>query len=329
MTIDIEVPSLGESVTEATIAEWLKSEGDYVEMDEAIAEVETDKVTLEINAPSAGVLEKISSPAGEDVEVGAIIGQIDDTAEKPAASQSDKKQSDRPSVSKADQTQSPTPSSAENNKKTSTKTSTEITGDDRLSPAVKKMIDEHNLTPSDIPSSGKDGRLTKGDVMAHIQAPETGQETRANQQPVDVTNPEERVRMTRLRQRIAERLKEAQNTAAMLTTFNEVDMSAVKEARGKYKQKFADKYGIKLGFMSFFVKAAVKALKEYPAVNGEIQGNEMVYKNYYNIGVAVSTDDGLVVPVVEDCESKSFADIEQSINDLGTRARSGQLSMDE
>jgi 2-oxoglutarate dehydrogenase E2 component (dihydrolipoamide succinyltransferase) len=321
MSVDIEVPSLGESVTEATIAEWLKSEGDYVAMDEAIAEVETDKVTLEINAPAAGVLEKISSQAGEDVEVGAIIGQIDDTADKPAGQESDTDQDSTDTDKETVSTQSPTPSSAENNKKSM--------GDDRLSPSVKKLVDEHNLTPSDIPSTGKDGRLTKGDVMAYIRSLDDTSASRPTQQPVDTGAQEERVRMTRLRQRIAERLKEAQDTAAMLTTFNEVDMSAVKKARAKYKQKFADKYGVKLGFMSFFVKAAVKALQEFPAVNAEIQGNEMVYKNYYNIGVAVSTDDGLVVPVIENCDAKSFADIEQTINDLGGRARSGQLSMDE
>ncbi|MCB1530543.1 MAG: 2-oxoglutarate dehydrogenase complex dihydrolipoyllysine-residue succinyltransferase [Rhodospirillales bacterium] len=317
----IVVPTLGESVSEATVAKWLKKEGEVVSADEPIVELETDKVTLEVNAPEAGTIRKIIVAEGKNVEVGAILGEI---GESSAANDS-------------------APAAAEAPKKETPAASAGAEEEPKLSPAVLKLVSDHNLDPDKIPASGKDGRLTKEDVLAFVNDGGSAAETPAPQavstHPVEVSaaletprapgEREERVRMTRLRQSIAKHLKDAQNTAAMLTTFNEVDMGAVMDLRKEYKDSFEKKHGVKLGFMSFFVKAAVNALKEIPAVNAEIDGDELVYKNYYDIGVAVSTPQGLVVPVVKDCDDKSMADIEKSIMDVGTRARDGKLSMDE
>lgn len=304
---EIKVPTLGESVTEATVAQWLKKEGDRVEADEPIVELETDKVTLEVNAPSAGVITSIIIKAGEEVAVGAVLGEIDSKAANDSVGKADTKKS------------------------APAKQSAPVQEEEKLAPAVRKMVDDNKLNPADISGTGKGGRLTKEDVVNHV-AGKAAHEV-AGVKPV-ATDPrahvrEERVRMTRLRQSIAKRLKEAQNTAAMLTTFNEVDMSAVMEMRNAYKDRFEKKYGVKLGFMSFFVKACVNALKEFPAVNAEIDGDEIVYKNYYDIGVAVSTPQGLVVPVVRDCEGKNMATIEKDISELGLRARDGKLGMDD
>jgi 2-oxoglutarate dehydrogenase E2 component (dihydrolipoamide succinyltransferase) len=299
----IVVPTLGESVSEATVAQWLKKEGDPVAADEPIVELETDKVTLEVNAPAAGTLVSITVKPGESVGVGALLGEIsagsaaNDTA-KAAPTQ----------VAAA----TPAPKAEEA----------------KLAPAVRKMVDDHNLNPAAMSGTGKDGRLTKEDVIRHVSAP-TPQTSNVPATPREIGPREERVKMSRLRQRIATRLKEAQNTAAMLTTFNEVDMSAVMELRNRYKDSFEKKHGVKLGFMSFFVRAAVNALKELPAVNAEISGDEIIYKNYYDLGVAVSTPQGLVVPVVRDCDTKSLAQIEKDIGDLGARARDGKLGIDE
>jgi 2-oxoglutarate dehydrogenase E2 component (dihydrolipoamide succinyltransferase) len=305
----ILVPTLGESVSEATVANWLKKEGETVKADEPIVELETDKVTLEVNAPAAGVISRILAPKGANVGVGAILGEIGAGSAandvKPAAAPAPVAAAPAPAVS-----------------------APAASNDDRNGPAVRKMAEENKIDTSAIAGSGKDGRVTKGDVLAHMAAPMPAAPVKAAV-PVSKAEREERVRMTRLRQSIAKRLKEAQNTAAMLTTFNEVDMTAIMAIRESYKDAFEKKHGVKLGFMSFFVKAAVNALKEFPSVNASIDGEDIVYKNYYDLGVAVSTPQGLVVPVVKDCDVKSMAQIEKDIMDVGKRARDGKLSIDE
>lgn len=301
----ILVPTLGESVSEATVAKWLKNEGDAVKADEPIVELETDKVTLEVNAPTAGVLAKVSMPVGSSVKVGQLLGEI--TAGSGAVSAP---VSTTPAAAPAIPAAAPVA--------------------EKLSPAVTKMVGDNNINPADVAGTGKDGRLTKGDVIAHIETPKVSVAAPVVVGPARAAGPrEEKVKMTRLRQKIAQRLKEAQNTAAMLTTFNEVDMGAVMEMRNLYKDVFEKKHGVKLGFMSFFVKAAVNALRELPAVNAEISGDEIIYKNYYDISVAVSTPQGLVVPVVKDCDIKSMAQIEKDIGALGMRAKDGKLTVDE
>ncbi|MGZ9097306.1 MAG: 2-oxoglutarate dehydrogenase complex dihydrolipoyllysine-residue succinyltransferase [Micavibrio sp.] len=312
----IVVPTLGESVSEATVAQWLKKEGDSVAADEPILELETDKVTLEVNAPAAGTLVAITVKSGETVKVGAILGEIGagNAANDSKATAPEKKSG------------SDIPASAAVMAKTQTATAPEA--DQKLAPSVRKMVDDNKIDPASVTGTGKDGRLTKDDVMRHVSAP-TPKTTNVPAAPRDIGPREERVKMSRLRQRIAERLKEAQNTAAILTTFNEVDMSAVMELRSRYKDQFEKKHGVKLGFMSFFVRAAVSALRDLPAVNAEISGDEIIYKNFYDLGVAVSTPQGLVVPVVRDCDTKSLAQIEKDIGDVGTRARDGKLGIDE
>jgi len=316
MATEIIVPALGESVKEATVAKWLKNVGDSVSVDEPLVELETDKVTLEVNAKSAGVLKEIKVQTGGNVEVGAVLGSI---AEGAAGAKSEKAaKSAAPAKTDAPKAQQAASKPANN--------------DTFLSPAVRKIADDNNLDASNIDGTGKDGRITKGDVLEALKAPAATPAAKAPAQPAGPRNNagrEERVKMTRLRQRIAERLKDAQNTAALLTTFNEVDMSHVMALRNQYKESFEKKHGVKLGFMSFFVKAAVQALKDFPAVNAEIDGTDIVYKNYYDIGVAVSTPTGLVVPVVRDADQKGFAGIEKEIGDLGLRARDGKLGLDE
>ncbi|MCB9989561.1 MAG: 2-oxoglutarate dehydrogenase complex dihydrolipoyllysine-residue succinyltransferase [Rhodospirillales bacterium] len=319
----IVVPALGESVSEATVANWLKKEGEAVVTDEPIVELETDKVTLEVNAPADGVISKIAAAEGSNVEVGALLGEI---SEGSAAN-------DTAAATKAEAAAAPKHERLDDDKPAAKN------DDLGLSPAVRKLVDEHNIDPSRIKGTGKGGRLLKEDVLNFIENKAPVAEARPTEivstHPVQESAPrelgprEERVRMTRLRQRISERLKEAQNTAAILTTFNEVDMGAVMDLRKEYKEHFEKKHGVKLGFMSFFVKACVNALKEIPAVNAEIDGDEIIYKNYYDLGVAVSTPQGLVVPVVRDCDSKSMAQIEKDINDVGARAREGKIQIDE
>ncbi len=308
MSTDIKVPTLGESVVEATIAKWLKNEGDAVKADEPLVELETDKVAVEVPAPVSGKLEKILVQAGATVNVGALLGSIAEGA-AGAASAAPKATAPAPSLAPA-----PAIKSAEQ----------------PLSPAVRKAVAESGANPADIAGTGKDGRLTKADVAAHVAKPAAPAPTPA---PVAVppapAGAEERVRMTRLRATIARRLKEAQNTAAMLTTFNEVDMTNVMALRNQYKDVFEKKHGVKLGFMSFFVKAAVQALKDIPAVNAEIDGEDIVYKNYYHVGVAVGTDKGLVVPVLRNADMLSFAGIEKTIADYGKKARDGQLQISD
>jgi 2-oxoglutarate dehydrogenase E2 component (dihydrolipoamide succinyltransferase) len=367
MSVEIRVPSLGESVTEATVAKWFKQIGDPVEADEPLVELETDKVTLEFNAPASGVLAEITVEEGGEVEVGALLGSINDEASAEAA----------PARARPAESPAKAPPGE---------------GNGALAPAVRKLIDEHGLDPAKITPTGPRGNITKGDVLAAIEAAQSdgaeaareephfgsataepqaraeARETRSDGAPAPKPTPEraapetpaaakprpsappearpipaperkivpqpgrgreERVRMTRLRRRIAERLKEAQNTAAILTTYNEADLGAVLELRKRYRDSFEKKHGVRLGFMSFFVKASVNALQAFPAVNAEIDGDEIVYKHYYDIGVAVGTPSGLVVPVVRNADQLSFAEVEKTINDLGARARDGQLAMEE
>jgi 2-oxoglutarate dehydrogenase E2 component (dihydrolipoamide succinyltransferase) len=321
MTTQIIVPSLGESVTEATIAKWFKAVGDAVAIDEPVLELETDKVSLEVNAAAAGHLAEIRAEPGATVEVGAVLGTIAEGAgAKPAAAAAD--------AAPATVARAP---------------------EKPLAPSVRRLVEENKLMPSEIPATGKDGRLTKGDVLQAIAtaqpaAPPAAASPAARAAPAAPPRPvvapppaeprpagarEQRVRMTRLRKRIAERLKQAQNQAAMLTTFNEVDMSAVIALRNRHRDAFEKKHGIKLGFMSFFVKACIAALKEIPAVNAEIDGDDLVYKNHYDIGVAVGTEAGLVVPVVRDADLLGFSAIEAKIAELGARARDGKLALEE
>jgi 2-oxoglutarate dehydrogenase E2 component (dihydrolipoamide succinyltransferase) len=327
---DIRVPALGESVTEATIGKWFKKPGDPVVVDEPLVELETDKVTIEVPAPAAGVLADIAAKDGETVAVGALLGQIKEGEAAPGKAAA--APTSRPDQ-KADTT---TPINAAEEQRPRPETVRRAAPS--LAPSVRKMAAETGIDVSTVPGSGKDGRVTKGDMMAAIERaasaptpvaqPLAAVQARAPS-PADDAAREERIKMTRLRVTIARRLKEAQNTAAMLTTFNEVDMSAVMNLRNRYKDAFERKHGAKLGFMGFFVRACVQALKEIPAVNAEIDGADIVYKNYYHIGVAVGTEKGLVVPVVRECDKKSLAEIEQEIADLGRRARDGTLKIEE
>src|SRR6266436_3955878 len=323
---EIRVPTLGESVTEATIGKWFKKPGDPVAVDEPLVELETDKVTIEVPAPAAGVLGDIAAKDGETVAVGALLGQIREGAAAPA------KATPPPPGGPGQRTATTTPATTE-----TPRVQTGTKAEAPLAPSVRKIAAETGIDVSTVPGSGKDGRVTKGDMMAAIEraasAPTPVTQTAAVQarapSPVDDAAREERVKMTRLRATIARRLKEAQNTAAMLTTFNEVDMSAVMALRNHYKDLFEKKHGVKLGFMGFFVRACVQALKEIPAVNAEIDGADIIYKNYYHIGIAVGTERGLVVPVVRDCDTKSLGEIEKDIAGYGRRARDGQLKIDE
>jgi 2-oxoglutarate dehydrogenase E2 component (dihydrolipoamide succinyltransferase) len=322
---EIRVPTLGESVTEATIGRWFKKTGEAVAVDEPLVELETDKVTIEVPAPSAGVLGEIAAKDGDTVAVGALLGQINDGAKASAAPAAAKPAASPPPPAAA----APAPAPAAPKAPPS---------DAPLAPSVRKLSAESGVDASTVPGSGKDGRITKGDMLAAIEKaasaptpinqPAAAVQVRAPS-PADDAAREERVKMTRLRQTIARRLKDVQNTAAMLTTFNEVDMTNVMALRSHYKEVFEKKHGSKLGFMGFFTKACVQGLKDIPAVNAEIDGTDLIYKNYYHVGVAVGTDRGLVVPVVRDCDQKSIADIEKAIADFGRRARDGQLKIDE
>jgi 2-oxoglutarate dehydrogenase E2 component (dihydrolipoamide succinyltransferase) len=296
MTIEIKVPALGESVSEAAIAKLHKKVGDAVKADELIVELETDKVTLEVNAPSAGVISDLKVKEGDNVKVGDLIALM--SAAGAAVS-----------VVAKDAPASPTQDSS---------------AAQFLSPAPKKLAAENNVDTSKLSGSGKDGRVTKGDVLDAISSGSTSAPIQA---AVSTGPREERVRMSKLRQKIAERLKESQNTAAILTTFNEVDMTAVMALRSEYKDAFEKKHAVKLGFMSFFVKACVTALKELPAVNAQIDGTDIIYKNFYDIGVAVGSPQGLVVPVLRDADQKNLAQVEKGISELGVKARDGKLTL--
>ncbi len=326
---EIRVPALGESVTEATIGKWFKKPGDAVAVDEPLVELETDKVTIEVPAPAAGVLIDIAAKDGDTVAVGAVLGQIKEGAGgAPAKPQPKPAEAAQPVAAKpAPAKTAPAPALASS-----------PPAEAPLVPSVRKLAAESGMDVSTVPGTGKDGRVTKGDMLAAIERaaaqpmpvaqPAAAVQVRAPTPPDDAAR-EERVRMTRLRQTIARRLKEAQNTAAMLTTFNEVDMSHIMALRTQYRDLFEKKHGVKLGFMGFFVRACVQALKEIPTVNAEIDGADIVYKNYYHIGIAVGTERGLVVPVVRDCDAKSLAEIEKAIADFGRRARDGALKIEE
>jgi 2-oxoglutarate dehydrogenase E2 component (dihydrolipoamide succinyltransferase) len=301
MAKDLVVPTLGESVTEATVSKWLKQVGDSVKADEPVVELETDKVSVSVPSPETGVLSEIKIQAGKTVSVGTVLGSIG--AGSAAVVKKESVKTTEPSKPKTVE--------ASINKK-------EI-----LSPAVKRIVEEKRIDISTISGSGRDGRILKGDLLESMGLPSTPSSARLTK------GDEERVKMTRLRSTIAKRLKEAQNNAAMLTTFNEIDMSRIIEMRAEYKDGFQKRYGVKLGFMSFFVRSCVEALKAFPIINAEIQQDEIVYKNYYNIGVAVGTEKGLVVPVVRDADELSFADIEKQIIALGEKAKTGQLSIEE
>jgi 2-oxoglutarate dehydrogenase E2 component (dihydrolipoamide succinyltransferase) len=318
---EIRVPTLGESVTEATIGKWFKKPGDPVAVDEPLVELETDKVTIEVPAPAAGTLGDIAAKDGETVAVGALLGSIKEGAGAPA------KPAAKP-VAEAKPAPTPTPSAAP----------PKVAADAPLAPSVRKIATETGTDPAKVEGTGKDGRVTKGDMMAAIERaaaqptpvpqPAAAVQVRAPS-PADDASREERVKMTRLRQTIARRLKDAQNTAAMLTTYNEVDMSAIMHMRAQYKDLFEKRHGVKLGFMSFFARACIQALKEVPEVNAEIDGQDLIYKNYYHIGVAVGTERGLVVPVVRDADQLSLAGIEKAIAALGKKARDGQLKIED
>ena len=322
MSTEVVVPALGESVTEATVAGWLKNTGDMVALDEPIVELETDKVTVEVNSPVAGMLDRPNFKVGETVDVGAILCIIKDSNDNTQAV-----------VDK--ETLGPTAAGGESADSISVNTAAKTI----LSPSVRKIVEENNLDPKQITGTGKDGRLVKGDVLAVLnsradlknvgEAKDEDLEQAVVKETKSASRREERVKMSRLRQAVARRLKEAQNTAAMLTTYNEADMSAVISMRNDYKVAFEAKYKVRLGFMSFFVKACVDALRDLPAVNAEIAEDEIIYKNYYDIGVAVGSPKGLVVPVLRDADKKGLAEIERSISDFGARARDGKLTLDE
>jgi 2-oxoglutarate dehydrogenase E2 component (dihydrolipoamide succinyltransferase) len=328
MTTEIRVPVLGESITEATVGKWFKKAGDAVRADEPLVELETDKVTLEVNAPVAGVLAEIAAPTGDTVAVGALLGSVGAGA-GAAAAPAAKPAIDLPAAPRDVNGAAPAPKAP-----APPPTPTSMPP----APAAAKIAAERNVDLGAVAGSGKRGQVLKGDVLAALAAPAPAPAPTAPPAPLPATARaavpddaarEERVRLTKLRQTIARRLKEAQNNAAMLTTFNEVDMTEVMALRTKYKDAFEKKHGAKLGFMGFFVKACVQALKEVPAVNAEIDGADLVFKNYYHLGIAVGTDKGLVVPVVRDADRLGIAGIEKTIADFGKRARDGQLRIDE
>ena len=314
MADKIIVPTLGESLTEATVATWLKQVGDSVQADEAIVSLETDKVSIDVTAPKPGILSEISAKEGVTVQVGAQLGSIDSSNSAPKKQPKEKPKNKVPEIKKIEIHKEENilkPKNNDQNKK------------NELSPSVKRIVEEKKINIESIEGSGKDGRILKGDLIGLM-----GFSPSPNSRKIEIGE-EERVKMTRLRSTIAKRLKEAQSTAAILTTFNEIDMSMIIQIRKDNKEEFEKRYGIKLGFMSFFVKACVNALQSYPSVNAEVQGEEIVYKNYYNIGVAVGTEKGLVVPVLGNADELSFAEIEKEIVTLGNRAKNNQLSIDE
>ncbi|MBT8136122.1 MAG: 2-oxoglutarate dehydrogenase complex dihydrolipoyllysine-residue succinyltransferase [Gammaproteobacteria bacterium] len=307
MSIEVKVPQLPESVTDATLLSWHKKPGDAVARDENLVDLETDKVVLEVPAPSNGVLKEIHQQDGATVTSGELLATLEEGA-APAAKEAGSGQG-----SAADEAGE---SAADGHK---------------LSPSVRRLVEEHNLDPAAISGSGRDGRITKSDVLSFIEGGTKAPQPAAAKPPAPPAGErtERRVPMTRLRAKIAERLVEAQQTAAMLTSFNEVDLGAVKELRKKYRDSFQEKHGVKLGFMSFFVKASIEALRKFPAVNASVDGNEILYHDYFDVGIAVSTERGLVVPVLRDADQMSFAEIEMAINDYASRARKGSISLEE
>ena len=338
MSEKILVPVLGESITEATVSKWLKNEGDPVEADEPLVELETDKVNLEVPSPVSGVLTKINSKNGSVVEVGADLGSVSESENKSKESQEIKKIQPTVKVDKEnlideddkDEEMEVFQDNVEEEKPLvltkevePLKVEAEIKIDETLSPAVRKIVTENKIDISSVKGSGKDGRVLKGDLinLMGVNPPPSERKIKYGQ--------EERIKMTRLRQTIAKRLKQAQDNAALLTTFNEVDMSNVMAMRKENQDDFQNRYGVKLGFMSFFVKASIVALKNFPAINAEIEGDTIVYKNYYNISFAVGTEKGLVVPVLKNADELSFADIEKNIKDISEKAKNGKLTIED
>ena len=338
MSENILVPVLGESITEATVSKWLKNEGDTVEADEPIVELETDKVNLEVPSPVSGVLTKINSKDGSVVEVGSLLGSVSgngsETIEvekeikiKPTLEQNNivklETQKNEPEIFDEKEEEPKEEPLVLTKEIKIDKKSEKIKTDQPLSPSVRKMVSENKIDIKSVKGSGKDGRVLKGDLINLMGANPKLSERKIKH------GQEERIKMTRLRQTIAKRLKQAQENAALLTTFNEVDMTNVMEMRKENQEDFQNRYGIKLGFMSFFVKACVVSLKNYPAVNAEIEKDEIIYKNYYNISFAVGTDKGLVVPVLKNADELSFADIEKNIKEISEKARNGKLSIED
>jgi len=320
MTIEIKVPPLPESVTDATLVAWHKSVGEGVARDENLVDLETDKVVLEVPAPAAGTLSKIVVEDGATVVAGDVLaileeGEVAEAAAPPAEEKKDSKKQEKKAASAAKKSKGPA----------------------KTSPAVRRLLDEHDLDATMVAGSGKDGRITKADVMSFLKSDSSSEVTPGDAAPaagVEVVSAgpareEKRVPMTRLRARIAERLVDAQQTAAMLTTFNEVDLTEVMALRKRYRDEFEKKHGVRLGFMSFFAKAAVEALKKFPVVNASVEGNEIIYHNYYDIGIAVSSDRGLMVPVIRDVDQMSFADFEGALTDMAKKAQDGTISMDD
>lgn len=318
MAFEIKVPAVGESVTEATIGEWQKNDGDYVERDEVLLTLETDKASVEVVAETSGVL-KTKAQSGDVVPIGQVVGEIDESATQPKTKKKEEPAEEKTSESKA---------------------SRQSESSEELSPAVKKLLAENDLSPKDLQGTGPKGRITKGDVLEHLEKG-SSQSPSKRVEKTEASTPQptvakksgsqevERVQMTTLRKRIAERLVQAQHTAAILTTFNEIDMSQVMNLRKRYKEDFQKKHDVSLGFMGFFVKAVIGALKAYPRVNAFIEGSEMVFHNYYNIGIAVGTEKGLLVPVLKNAEEMSIAEIESSIKAFAQKARDGKISVDD
>ena len=306
--MELIVPTLGESITEATVSKWLKKVGDSFEADEPLVEIETDKITVEVPAPSAGSISEIKVEEGADVNIGGVLALLGDQKSTNGSAANEKAEiKDTPKAKPEEQKET---------------TSSDVNQDNpKLSPAVKKLVAENNLSADKISSSRSDGRLTKEDVFNFMNSPST--------KKTPSTEREEVVKMSKIRKTIATRLKESQNTAAILTTFNEVDMSEIMNVRESKKEDFMERYNVKLGFMSFFVKAVVSSLQEYPAVNAEIRDDNIIYKNHFDIGIAVGTEKGLVVPVLKNADTMSFGDIEQTIVELSTKAKEGSLTMDD
>ena len=322
MAVDVKMPNVGESVQEGVIHKWRVKSGDFVNRDDVLVELETDKATVEVVAESAGAIEIIKKQ-GETVAIGEVMARIDNSATAPAGGAAKAAAPAAPAVAPTVAPPPPPPAPAHASP-----------SEAPLSPAVRRMTEEHHINPANVPGTGKDGRITKGDVIGHMEGgakpvPPASTPSPMKPQVVAGSRNERREPMTMLRRRIAERLVHAQETAAILTTFNEIDMSGVMKLRNDYKDKFKEKYGVSLGFMSFFIKAAVEALKAFPAVNGWIDGTDIVYHDYYDIGVAVSSNRGLVVPVIKNADSMSPAELEMAVADYGKRARDGKLTVDE
>jgi 2-oxoglutarate dehydrogenase E2 component (dihydrolipoamide succinyltransferase) len=326
MSIQIKVPAMGESVTEATVARWFKKEGDAVSRDEPLVELETDKVTVEVPAPADGAIEAISVKEGDTVQVGTILGAIAEGKGGAAAAAPAPVKAPEPPKAAA-----PAPAPVAPKPAPAPQPAPAPKADAPVMPSVRRISEESGLDPANVAGTGRDGRVLKGDMLAALEARASAPKPIApvHSGPRPRAEREERVAMSRLRKTIATRLKESQNTAAQLTTFNEVDMTHVMDLRAEYKDDFEKKHGVRLGFMGFFVKACIAALKELPNVNAEIEGDDIVYKNYYDVGIAVSTERGLVVPVVRDADALSLAQIEKAINDFGTRARDNKLKLEE